>query len=611
MIQSTNKYQIQDILKKKAEFYYLIPKYQREYTWGYNEWDALYDDICENSDGYFIGSIICINESGDTLSPRFELVDGQQRLTTLSLLLLSIYHMLKAREDFISEDDHDELTSLKKQLANQKSPNGLILVPQVQNNNADDFKAIMSENNIIGYAQSKPYAKVRKIYRCFNHFVDRLAKDVEEVDNEAAVTILLEILRKVNAAMLVKIEVSSHSDAFVLFESLNNRGMPLTAIDLMKNLIMARAEKAGLTTDECYDQWKDLLTMLSDDYKVQERFFRHYYNAFKLELNEPFIKEEDRKKMPLGVVATRSNLLGIYEKLINRNLPAFLEEINRCGAIYSQICFPYGESCTKVLKQDLTNLYRIQGAPSYLLLLYLIRKKEYLQITEEQIRLVVQWLVIFFVRRNLTDLPSTRDLARIFMAIIEEIETKNAKGQDLLSIIHSTMKERCAGDEIFKSKLEGDIYKANVEATRYILCDLAQRSMTKETWTDLWKRDDSYKYIWTIEHIFPEGDRIPKPWIDMIAGGDHALAYEYKDQYVHKLGNLTMTGYNSMLSNYDFIKKRDRKNADNSAFVGYKNGLEINSEIAEKECWTVEDIKTRTKALVTKFCKIYKFPESI
>lgn len=609
MIQSTNKYQIQDILKKKADFYYLIPKYQREYTWGYNEWDALYDDICENSDGYFIGSIICINESGDTLSPRFELVDGQQRLTTLSLLLLSIYHMLKVREDFIEEDDHDELTSLKKQLANQKSPNGLIIVPQIQNYNSDDFKAVMSDNGIVGYAQAKPYAKSRKIYRCYNHFVYRLTKDIEEADEKQALAILFEILRKVNAAMLVKIEVSSHSDAFVLFESLNNRGMPLTAIDLMKNLIMARAEKAGLTTDECYDQWKDLLTMLSDDYKVQERFFRHYYNAFKIELNEPFIKEEERKKLPLGVVATRSNLLGIYEKLINRNLPAFLEEITRCGSIYSQICFPYSDSCPKVLKQDLTNLYRIQGAPSYLLLLYLLRKKDILQITDEQIRIVIQWLVVFFVRRNLTDLPNTRDLARIFMAIIETIEAKNAKGQELMNIIHLVMKERCAGDEIFKSKLEGDIYKANVEATRYILCDLAQRNMTKETWTDLWKRDDSSKYIWTIEHIFPEGDHIPQPWIDMIADGDRALAYDYKDRYVHKLGNLTMTGYNSMLSNYDFIKKRDRKNADNTAFVGYKNGLEINTEIAAKDRWTIDDIKTRTDNLVLTFCELYKFPE--
>ena len=98
--------------------------------------------------------------------------------------------------------------------------------------------------------------------------------------------------------MLVKIEVSSHSDAYILFESLNNRGTPLTAVDLMKNLIMARAEKVGLTVDDCFEQWTDLLNDLTDDYATQERFFRYYYNAFKNKLNEPFRKDAPNKKDP-------------------------------------------------------------------------------------------------------------------------------------------------------------------------------------------------------------------------------------------------------------------------------------------------------------------------
>ena len=129
--------------------------------------------------------------------------------------------------------------------------------------------------------------------------------------------------------------MSTHSDAYVLFESLNNRGTPLTAIDLMKNLIMARAENNNLTTDDCFNRWQQLLTYLSDDYGTQERFFRQYYNAFKRTLNNPFRSDNDRKKDPLGVVATKSNLLNIFEKLINKDLNSFLTDILKCGRFYS------------------------------------------------------------------------------------------------------------------------------------------------------------------------------------------------------------------------------------------------------------------------------------
>ncbi len=93
------------------------------------------------------------------------------------------------------------------------------------------------------------------------------------MDGHNAINFLLGKYNKVKQAMLVKIEVSTHSDAYVLFESLNNRGTPLTAIDLMKNLIMARAESNNLTIDDCFNRWQMLLGNLSDDYGIQERFF--------------------------------------------------------------------------------------------------------------------------------------------------------------------------------------------------------------------------------------------------------------------------------------------------------------------------------------------------
>ena len=94
----------------------------------------------------------------------------------------------------------------------------------------------------------------------------------------------------------------------------------MTAIDLMKNLILARAERSGMTCDDCFEDWQTLLGYLTDDYSTQERFFRQYYNAFKNRLNEPFRTDGQRKKDPLGYIATRSNLLSIFEELISRGM---------------------------------------------------------------------------------------------------------------------------------------------------------------------------------------------------------------------------------------------------------------------------------------------------
>ncbi len=390
MIQSVNKYHIYEILSSDGNFYYTIPKYQREYTWSYREWEALYDDISENNDEYFIGSIICI-PLGDTINPYLEVIDGQQRLTTISLFLTAIYTRLKEHLDYLSEDDGDVLPSLRKSLKSKNSPNEMKLVPQVQNFNKDDYDYLLNEVGLRkATAPKHAYYPMRKIARCYTYFLKRLDKEMEGMDGDNAVNFLLGKYNKVKQAMLVKIEVSTHSDAYVLFESLNNRGTPLTAIDLMKNLIMARAESNNLTIDDCFNRWQMLLGNLSDDYGIQERFFRHYYNAFKHRLNEPFQSDNDRKKDPLGVVATRSNLLNIFENLINKDLPSFLDDILHCGQIYSWLILQ--DSAETTYRKALEDLDHIQGAPSYLLLMYLMRNKKELAITENQINLFTRLL---------------------------------------------------------------------------------------------------------------------------------------------------------------------------------------------------------------------------
>lgn len=604
-IRSVNQYHIEDLIRKDSSFCYVIPKYQREYTWGQNQWRDLYNDISENNPGYFIGSIICINNSTDAVqvSP-LEVIDGQQRLTTLCLLLAAIYNKLNEHKDELDEDNEDEVPYLKKSLICKGAPNGLILCPQVQNDNLADFMSVMSDNKLIKEVKRVKNWGNRKIAKCYKYFLKCLDEDIAESGN--AVETILEIKQKVSKAILVKIEVSSHATAYTLFESLNNRGTPLTAIDLMKNLILAKAEEKQLNSDDCFDDWQTLLGYLTDNYATQERFFRYYYNAFRNRLNEPYRAKDPTKKDPLGSVATRSNLLDIFEDLIKDNLPNFLQDILKAGEIYSQLILS-AEERTK-FTDDLTNLSRIQGAPSYLLLLYLFKQQKELKVSDESLLSTIQLLTRFFVRRNITDTPNTRDLNRIFMDIISVIEERKLTGSDISRLIYAELTKWSASDEYFKEKLSGNIYEENVGVTRFILCALAQRAMTKETWTDLWAQNeykDKKVFKWTIEHIFPEGKNIPDCWVNMIAKGDRDLANQYLEQYVHKLGNLTITGYNSNLSNLPFDEKRDRTNKE-KRYVGYKNGLEINKELAEKDSWTVNDIKERTTNLVNQLVEIYK-----
>ena len=174
--------------------YYFIPKYQRAYTWSYTEWGNLFDDLYENSEGYFIGTIICINQ-GDSIQPYLEVIDGQQRLTTISLLLAAVYTQLEMYPLEDDDDYSDTMSSLRRSLRCKTSNNQMRLVPQVQENNLDDYNQLMGELGLRkNTTQRKPYFPLRKVFRCYKYFQDRLTALIKEVEsNEEKTNLLLDI----------------------------------------------------------------------------------------------------------------------------------------------------------------------------------------------------------------------------------------------------------------------------------------------------------------------------------------------------------------------------------------------------------------------------------
>ena len=592
MINSANHYTVSDILKTDAPLKYVVPKYQREYIWGKRDWENLFDDVFYNDPGHFLGSIICINRSTDALTlQEMEIVDGQQRLTTLSLLYAAIYSWLSNQED-LSEDEHHELLDLRLRLVLKTDRNVLRVEPSYQGQNNEDYRAKLAELGLGKDVEAPSYAGNRRIYRAFNYFLRRLDEVNEQGGPVFDRTRLQDFLLRVGQASLVKIEVSSHSDAFTLFESLNNRGVPLSAVDLIKNKLLAALEKKDIASiDENFDRWNSLLRNLGDDYTVQERFLRHYYNAF----------IHDEAIHVSGVsLATRSTIIKVYEELIDRDVEGLFQDLHEKAKLYGILANPEANGGSQATVEHFLDLERIGGAQAHVLLLYLMSRGDPQVVTD-----IAEFLVRYTVRRNLTDTPPTRDVPRIFMDLTEELRQHAPSEAPGIVRRHLTAAGNAASDDGFFERLKGDIYEDNTAVARFVLCRIEREQRTKETMTDLWARDRQGKYIWTVEHIFPQGQNIPRDWVNMISGGDAAKASQYRAEYVHKLGNLTLTGYNPNLGAKSFLEKRDRRDRAGKE-VGYRNGLSLNHELVHRDRWRVEDIQRRTDELANMAMELFK-----
>jgi len=592
MIKSVADDPVFKLLSPEDTVVYEIPKYQREYAWTKQQWDELFDDLLEeeSTTGHFLGTIICINRTTNATKENvLELVDGQQRMTTLSILMAAIFKFLNDRRDKLDEDDLIDLNLLRRQLVLKDTTRPRVR-PQLQNSNHDDYLNVLKASGLEIKAPTVKFLGNRRIMKAYSHFGNRIQ---QHAGPKSSAKPVLDLLKRAKHAILVKLEVESAADAFTLFESLNNRGMQLTPIDIIKNSLLAAADKKrdqSFTADHVFDQWNELLDDLGDDYKTQERFFRHYYNAFKDEL----------PTVPNAPIATRSKLIRIYEKLIAFELEKRLEDILICGRVYRRIVGNLdADEQRNQLDDALADLARVQGTPSEALLLYLLTYRDDLQLSDKLLTSITRSLTSFFVRRNLTGDPATNMLQRLFMSIISEIV--GMTGQQIVDTVAIRLREVVSDNATFYNKLLGPLYNENAVVTRYILVALARADMTNETFTDLWEREGNH-FRWTIEHILPQGPALPKEWIAMLGGPAQASAIQ--QQHVHRLGNLTVTGYNSTLSNRSFHAKKIRKDTA-GRFVGFKNGFPLNADVVEAIQWTDYEIDERTEKLAKRVLKLF------
>ena len=593
MIKSVHEYSMHQLFDPETKVKYYVPRYQREYSWKQNNWEDLFNDLDEEKPGYYLGTILLVNQSADGLKPNcFEIIDGQQRLLTISIIYAAIYkRMLNLAKDNSNNEDfiREKLNLKDKLFEKHKSDPELVLkfVPQEQNNNLVDYTYLLFsiEKPFDNREKPKNYGN-RKIFKASNYFDKR----IQDYNLEK----LMEFLNKINNTLVVKIEVNNYSDAYVLFQSLNNRGAPLLATDLIKTSMLSEMEKQNIMTlDVSYDKWQQIINNITEGPAVNERFLRHYYNAYKnIEQFKEVAKNFSR--------ATQTNLIEIYNDNLIPNNPSFLFDELLCKSkVYGKLVTGQYDGNDKI-NSNLRDLLHVRGAPSYAFLLYLISEFDDQVLIENVTELIVKW----YARRNLTDYPPTRDLDSIFIKLIEKCRERNTNEITTEFISKELIQYMDNIDDVM-TKLHGDLYSDNPDITRFLLSKIEESHMTKERKVDLWQRGPK-GLVFTIEHIFPEGSNIPKDWIDVVASGDTKLAKELQEQYVHKIGNLTLTAYNPNLSNLSFEKKRDRIDPNGNS-IGYKNGFYLNCDLKDKKTWDVKEIKNRGDKLVAELISFLKF----
>lgn len=603
-----------------AREHFHVPKYQREYTWKKWQWDQLLNDIEDNDPGYFMGSIICVHDNpevapGDELV--YEVVDGQQRLTTLSLLLAAIHSKLvEAMPSYQAADEEDKeevrscIANIKAKLLKRKkdgkaSERGAFAVgksvyflrvqPSGQNHNLTDYRYLLCQAGLLENQPKQAHCGNRILARAFYYFQEKIPTDVSG---------LVKLMEKINQLMFVQITVGSQADAFTLFESLNNRGVPLSAMDIIKNKMLAQMElKHDVGIDESFERWQGLVEAIPDA-NDQERFLRQFYNTFK-----------HRKEIRVDKVtrATRSLIIRVFESLINRDAALLFEELTKSATIYGKLL--RSDFSSKAVASSLTELDRISSAPAYLVLLYLFSLDSKHLEDGNFLEQVVDLLARYFIRRNVTDKPPTRQIDQALIDLVEACAAKIQGGKKLnfAWFVNELMKHaRLASLDEFKDALGGHIYDNNSWMARYVLIQIDKLHHSREYKPNFWARDEKGRFVWTVEHVLPQAEKLPDHWVKMIAGGDKQKASDLQEEWVHRLGNLTLSGYNSDLATAAFEKKqklaKDRSFLGYKINIGYQNGLVLNSlkyqtaagkhSLADAPHWDTKMIEARTNLLV-------------
>ena len=538
-----------DLLNAPGEIF-KIPIYQRNYAWGKDQWGDLWDDLeeIEEDDIHFIGSIVVISDRHKVKGFNYlEVVDGQQRLTTILLLLIAL-------RDLIEPFDQSGASYINNRYLHSEALRDNSPKLQLGRQDGEVFE-ILIEKQQVTQEQKK-----NQVYQAYEFFQKKI-KGFINAGNQW--TSLHD--KKLAALNLVLISTETHYGAFRLFETLNNRGLELSAVDLIKNYLLGKIVDREEALNRCIDIWESIIRNLEGIDKV--KFFRHYLFSVKL-----------------GVVS-KNKLFEEYKSLIDaqENLVRFLEDILEKTEIYRNICF--ASFPKKGINKGISVINRIEASTSYTLLLKAIS----LGLEEKQLLGIMKSIEVFALRRSVCQ-TTTRDLDRIYNTLAIEAFVSS----DPVKFISNYLYQRTPSDEEFMTAFKTREFNRS-DQTKYILEQLEHMHTNNTNEKSINGRDEVH-----IEHIMPVEIASKKAkskmgdWEKYL--GDDAKQHK---KYVNRIGNLTLLGseLNIIASNNPFEEKR-REYA--------KSNILITKEISRYEYWGIGEIETRGQNLAELARRIWK-----
>lgn len=545
------------LLDGKKQF--KIPIYQRTYSWQIKQCQQLFEDIIRvgnESDkvSHFIGSIVYFRPGNSPVTSiaEFLVIDSQQRLTTVSLLLLSLVHFLKEHEDLVLEDESWE-EIIEAYLINKRRKDDSKYKLLLTRRDKSTLTRLIDEIDIEGKYSSR-------ILENYQFFKGKL-----HADNIQA------IYHGIKKLIIVDVALERDKDnPQLIFESLNSTGLDLSQADLIRNyILMAQPLDLQNTLYEKY--WYPMEQSFGEKITSLTSFIRDYLTMKESAIPNIRLVYETYKRF-----LTSSSGFNSIEEAI--------QDLHRYSKFY--IRFALSKEADPDIAQKFREITKLKIDTSYPFLLAIYYDYEKELISKEEFLEIIALVASYVFRRVICGIP-TNSLNKTFATLHRKIKPESYLESLKAAFLLMDGYRRFPSDAEFAKELQvKDVY--NLRARNYLLESL-------ENWNRKeWIHTDNY----TIEHILPQNPNLSREWRAEL-GEDWK---NVQDKYLHTLGNLSLTGYNSELSDRPFSEKKVIHGGFDSS------PLFLNESVRSTQVWNEASILKRASLLADRALQVWCRP---
>ena len=545
---------------------YVIPVYQRKYDWKEDNCRQLYEDlkkiIRDNRDSHFFGSIVS-SVMGNGASTEYHIIDGQQRLTTVSLLLLAIRNLIRQKKISPQENNLDEQINAR-----------FLVSPWAKEDDKIKLRPVKGDREALArlFSEEDDYDPASNLTLNYRFFCEQLLKEEVPVDDLYSAIGKLEI---------ISITLDQADNAQLIFESLNSTGLALTEGDKIRNyILMGQSPKVQ---NKLYDKyWTKIEECTGNDVSG---FVRDYLS----------VKQQ--------ITPTISNVYRAFKDYAEKaRLPieTLLDDLRRYARLFQKLLICKSGLKEQKLDDCLYRMARLEIVVTRPFLMEVLRLNQDGKLTVDDVLQIFLITENYLFRRNICEVP-TNALNKIFLNLNREIlRYDNTADHYVKKFIYALLSKKESGrfpdDEEFTTALAAkQVYQMRGKYKAYLF-ERFENYGTIET-KDVYVHLDNNVY--TIEHIMPQ--HLTPAWMEALGTN----AAEIHSTWLHRLANLTLTGYNPNLSNKSFAEKRDSKEG------GYKaSGLKMNQKIASKESWGLAELEERNDEMVAHATEIWAYPKT-